>query len=137
MSYIQVMNIYPIIISALVGMALGAVWYSPLLFGDIWLQASGKTREQLGAPAPAMIGSIISCLVAATAVEFLVVSSEAYSLFDGMVTGLVLGVAIVGMSMLSDSLFSGWDWSLYFIQAGYRAAYLVLMGALCGAWPRA
>jgi hypothetical protein len=43
-------------------------------------------------------------------------------------------VGIVGMTMLSDSLFSGWGWPLYLIQVGYRATYLVLMGAICGGW---
>ena len=40
------------------------------------------------------------------------------------------------MTMLSDSLFSGWGWKLYVIQTSDRALYLVLVGALYGGWPR-
>jgi len=50
--------------------------------------------------------------------------------------GALLGLGVVAMTMLSDSLFSGWGWKLYFIQMSYRATYLVLMGAICGGWPR-
>ena len=53
----------------------------------------------------------------------------------GIGMGLLLGLGIVAMAMLSDALFSGWSARLYAIQAGYRATYLVLMGAICGSWP--
>ena len=40
------------------------------------------------------------------------------------------------MTMLSDSLFSGWGWKLYGIQTSYRALYLVLIGAVHGGFAR-
>jgi hypothetical protein len=49
--------------------------------------------------------------------------------------GALLGLGVVAMTMLSDALFSGWTAKLYAIQLGYRATYLVLMGAVCGGWP--
>ena len=106
------------------------------MFGDTWLKAIGKTQEELGSPTPAMIGSVFACLVAAAAVEFFTVSVGADSLVAGAGIGLALGLGIVATSMLSDSLFSGWGWPLYLIQAGYRVTYLILMGAICGFWPR-
>ena len=102
------LNPFAIGVATLVGAALGAAWYSPVMFGEAWIRALGKPRDQLGAPGPAMLGAGI---------------------------GGLLGLGIVGMTMLSDSLFSGWGWPLYLIQVGYRAIYLVLMGAICGGWP--
>ena len=125
-----------ILVSAFVAAALGAAWYSPLLFARPWMDALGKTPEQLGPQGPALAGSVFSCLVAATAVELLVVATGATSLAAGVGLGAVLGIGIVAMTMLSDSLFSGWGWRLYTIQMGYRATYLVLMGAISGAWGR-
>lgn len=124
-------------VAALVGVVLGAAWYSPLLFGNAWISALGKPREQLGSPGAAMAGSVVSCLVAATAVDALVASVGADSVLAGAGVGVVLGFGIVAMTMLSDSLFSGWGWRLYAIQMGYRASYLVLMGAISGGWARA
>jgi hypothetical protein len=43
------------------------------------------------------------------------------------------GLCIVALAMLSDSLFSGRGWRLYFVQTGSRAPYLARKGALCGA----
>ena len=36
------------------------------------------------------------------------------------------------MTMLSDALFSAWSLKLYLIQVGYRAIYIVLIGAIEG-----
>ena len=89
---LESLHIFAILIAAFVGMALGALWYSPVLFGNAWLSALGKTQEQLGSPAGPMIGSMISCLIAAAAVEFIVVATGATTLFLGSrnyVTGMI------------------------------------------------
>ena len=70
-------------------------------------------------------------------VAFLVAATGAASARAGAGLGAVLGIGVVAMTMLSDSLFSGWGWGLYAIQMGYRAGYLVLMGAIFGGWARA
>lgn len=129
------LNIYPIIVSAIVAMVLGALWYSPLLFGNAWMKALGKTKDQLGAAVPAMIGSLVVCVVSAFSMEFIVVAVGANTLAAGAIIGIAVGVGVVAMAMLSDALFSGWGWPLYFIQSGYRVSYLILMGMICCAWP--
>ena len=40
---------WPAILAATVaGMLLGALWYSPLLFGKAWMRALGKTEAEVG-----------------------------------------------------------------------------------------
>ena len=34
-------------VAALATILIGALWYSPLLFGNIWLKATGYTQEQM------------------------------------------------------------------------------------------
>ena len=123
-----------IALGTVVATGLGAAWYSPLLLGSAWMAALGKPAEELGSPAEGIIGSILSCLVAAICVDLLVAAVGADGVMAGAGVGAVLGLGIVAMTMLSDSLFSGWGWRLYFIQVGYRALYLTLMGAISGAF---
>ena len=124
-----------IAVAGVVGGALGALWYSPVLLGPAWIAAAGKREEDLAFDATALFGSLLSCLVAAAAVEWLVTACGVTTAVGGAGIGALLGFGIVAMTMLSDSLFSGWGWTLYGIQTGYRALYLVLMGAISGGWP--
>ena len=41
---IPTINYIAVLVSAVIGMAIGALWYSPLLFGKIWM----KLRDELG-----------------------------------------------------------------------------------------
>ncbi len=129
------LNIIAIAIAAIAGMALGALWYSPVLFGNAWMAAIGKSQEDLGSPTPAMIGSMGCCLLAAIAMAIVIEGLQVDSLISGVVVGAVCGVGFVATAMLSDSLFCGWGRKLYYIQAGYRVTYMIVMGAIIGAWP--
>ena len=121
-------------IGTVLGGGLGAFWYSPAAFGNVWMAEIGLDPEQAQPDGAAMGGSILSCAVAATSVEVVTTAIGVASLAGGIAVGALLGLGIVAMAMLSDALFSGWSKRLYFIQMGYRAAYLVIMGAVCGAW---
>ncbi len=129
-------NLHPlaILISTVVAGGLGAAWYSPALFGPAWMAELGETEETLAPSGTAMGGSIFSCFVAAVAVDLLVVATGTTTALAGAALGALLGFGIVAMTMLSDALFSGWSRTLYVIQMSYRAIYLVLMGAICGAF---
>ena len=40
-------NLIGILVATLIGMVLGAIWYSPMLFGKQWMKSIGKTPETL------------------------------------------------------------------------------------------
>ncbi len=41
------MNIYVLILAALIPMVVGFIWYNPKVFGNAWMQASGMTDEKV------------------------------------------------------------------------------------------
>ena len=41
------MNIYAILVSTLVPMIIGAIYYNPKLFGNAWMKSAGLTIDQL------------------------------------------------------------------------------------------
>ena len=123
-----------ILIGGVLGAALGAAWYSPALLGPAWARELGKSVEELEPDAMAMVGSVVSCFVAATAIDWIVARTGATGAIEGLGIGALAGFGIVAMTMLSDALFSGWSRALYGIQLGYRAIYLMSMGAISGFW---
>ena len=129
------LEVWAIVTATVAGMLIGAAWYSPLLFGNAWMAALGKTMEELGSPVPAMFGSAFSCLLSAIGMAVIVGWFGIEGSVGGGLMGAFVGITLVATAMLSDSLFSGSGWRLYFIQAGYRVSYLVVMGAILGGWP--
>jgi Protein of unknown function (DUF1761) len=121
-----------ILISTFVAGGLGAAWYSKALFGEAWMAELGMPRDALGLAGPAIGGSVFSCFVCAVSLAWLLAALGISSAGGGAAVGALVGCGIVAMTMFSDALFSGWSLRLYLIQVGYRAIYIVLIGAIVG-----
>ncbi len=129
------MNIVSIVAAAIAGMTLGALWYSPLMFGRAWMDAIGKTQDELGSSTAPMIGSMAACVVTAVALAIVLSAAGVGSVTEGVTLGAVIAVGIVFTAFLSDSLFCGWGTRLLLIQTGYRVLYILVMSAIISAWP--
>lgn len=121
------MSILGVVVATVIGMVLGALWYSPAVFGNQWMRSLGKTKEELGSPTVPMAGSVVASLMSAVGVALL----HAWVGVDGvgmaLSLGLILGLLIIFPALLSDNLFCGWGWDMLFIQSGYRVVSVVLM----------
>ncbi len=121
------MSIIGIVVAAIVGMVLGALWYSPLMFGNKWMKAIGKTQDQLGNHTMAMVLSIIASLLTAVAIAMLHQAVGIGSVMEAVHIGLILGLLIIFPAFLSDYAFCGWGNTLLLIQSGYRIVGVLLM----------
>ena len=121
------LNMIGIIASTFIGMILGALWYSPLLFGSQWMLAIGKTPQTIGSTTGPIIGSIFANLLTAIGVSIIFALVGVDTLSTGVGVGLILGFLVVFPAMLSDNLFCGWGSRLLLIQSGYRLLSILLM----------
>jgi hypothetical protein len=115
-----------------VAFTLGFVWYAPFGLGEAWLDALGKTREELGSPGRVFGGALAALVASAVALDVLMRAAGVHTIPGGAWFGLGAGL-VVAAAMLSDYLFCGWSLRLFAIQAAYRVMYLVLMGVVFGA----
>lgn len=120
-------SLVEIVVATFSGMVLGALWYSPILFGAAWMNAIGKTAETLGSQTLPMIGSVMACSLTAVGIAILFSVIQVSSLLGALGIGLLLAVGIVFPALLSDNLFCGWGGKLLIIQAGYRMINVLLM----------
>jgi len=127
-------NYFAVIVSTLVAYFFGALWYSPFLFGKAWMRALGKSREELPAPTlPMLIGFILTFLTA-LGLALIMNSMGATTLLKGILVGLVVAIAFIVTNTLSEYLYSGESMKLFWIHAGYRFVYILIMGAILGVW---
>ena len=121
------LNLYDILSATLLGMLLGALWYSSIAFGPAWMRSINKTPEALGNPTGPMIGSVVASLLTAIGVTALHAAIGISSAAQAISLGLLLGLLIIFPALLSDNLFCGWGRSLLLIQAGYRVLAVIVM----------
>lgn len=120
-------SIIEIIIGAMIGMLLGAFWYSPIGFGPSWMKSIGKTPETLGSQIAPMLGSVVASILTAVGVAILHSAIAPGCVVEAIGLGAVLGLLLIFPALLSDNLFCGWGTKLLLIQSGYRVVSVILM----------
>lgn len=129
-------NFLNIIVAAVAYMALGAIWYSPMLFGKAWMKGIGKTKEQLTANASPMnyILALVFSFIAAYGIARIMVWTNRGSISDGIVIGLLAGVCFVLASMGVNDLFEKRPTGLTVINVLYHIVGFIVIGVIIGAW---
>lgn len=118
------LNYLALVVVVLVNMLVGALWYSPLLFGNIWLRLIGKKAEEISKEDAnkSMSFAIIPALVSAVGLALLVEIASATTIFDALILGTLSSVFFSGMSMLNLVFFEDRSLKLTVLNAGYSFA---------------
>lgn len=135
------MNYLAIIVAAVVNVAIGSAWYSPILFAKPWMKAMGmkpedfeKNRKNMGAGmyVPPMIAALVSAFVLSWFINALNVTTAMGGLGIGFLGWL--GFTTTAQVLNSWVFSNGRPKELYFINTGYHLVIFCIMGAILGAW---
>jgi hypothetical protein len=131
-------NFLALLIAAVASFALGAIWYSPLLFSKIWQKAVGLTEDDLKNTNMALIfgSSFVLILLMNFGLAIILQghASREITACSGALYGLLIGLFFVGTSIGINMLYQRKSFKLWAIDAGYQIAYLAMTGAILGAW---
>jgi hypothetical protein len=122
-----------IVAATIASFAIGAVWYSPLLFSKAWQRESGVTDEQ------ARNANMAAIFAGAFALTFL--AAAVFAMFLGPEPGLAFGAGAgfaaglfwVAASFGVNYLFERRSFKLWLINGGYNVAAFTAIGAVIGA----
>ncbi|HDL02840.1 MAG TPA: DUF1761 domain-containing protein [candidate division Zixibacteria bacterium] len=129
-------NYWAVIVSAVAYMVLGALWYSPVLFGNAWIREIGKTKEQVAAdfrPVNYFI-ALLTSFLAAYGVARLMAWTGGDSICDGIIIGLLAGICFVMAAMAVNDTFEKRSNALTIINVLYHIVGLIIVGVIVGAW---
>lgn len=132
------MNYLAILVGALINMAVGTLWYSPVLFAKPWMKLIGKSSKDKMAPGSQMgklysitfVSALIMSFVLMRFIQYLHVTDALW----GIKIGLWVWLGFTAATTISDYLFSSRPLKLYAINTGYYLVVSVLLGALFGIW---
>jgi UDP-N-acetylmuramyl pentapeptide phosphotransferase/UDP-N-acetylglucosamine-1-phosphate transferase len=129
------LNWIAIIVSALVFFGLGAVWYNPAVFGTMWMQETGNTKEKAkSANMPKMMGltMLFSFVMALNLALFM--NSPEIGASQGAMYGFFTGLGWISMSIFISGQYEFRSTRYMLINSGYYVVGLTLMGVILGAW---
>jgi hypothetical protein len=134
-------NVWAVLVSGLATMAVGFVWYSPLLFARRWTILMGydpddkaKLAEMQKSAGPSYVLSLVASLVSAAVLGKIIGVATINTPLYGMKVGLGVWLGFVTTVQLTNSLFSRQPAKLYAINTGYQLVCYLVMGAIMGAW---
>jgi hypothetical protein len=139
--HVMGVNLYAVLLCALVDMVAGFVWYSPALFAKPWTVLMGydpndkAKMEEMRKGAGASYGmSTVASILAAMVLGKIIAVANVTTAPNGMEIGLAIWLGIVTTVQLTGALFSRQPFKLYLINTGYQAVCYLAMGAILGGW---
>ena len=130
----QNLNWLAIIVAAVSAFALGALWYSPLMFVKRWMKESGVTDESIKNTNMIQLFGI-SFLLSLVASFFLAmfIGANAGAGF-GTIAGFMAGIGWVFTFMGISYLFERRTLAHFLINSIYSVVSLTIMGFIIGVW---
>ena len=133
------LNWLAVIVGGLIYFALGALWYSPVLFARQWQRSIGWDPERTP---PEMrlttyLVPALAYLVMAVAVGLIAAASGTDTIGEGIVLGVVVGVGLSLMHTLVDATFDPnkpGPWTWFAINGTYHALGLIIVAVIVAAW---
>lgn len=129
-------NLLAIIIAAVAAMAVGFLWYGPMLFGKQWMKLMGYTEESMEKAKKSM-GKMYSIsfalsLVTAYVLSHVMTLSENFfhygRLETGVMTAFWMWLGFIMPVQLTAEIFGSKKWNLFGINTGYQLVSVLAMG---------
>lgn len=135
---IQGLNFIGILVAFGFSFVSGAIWFGPKTFYPVWMRARGNSSGQLTSaqnkPALLFGGTILGILVQTLTLGVVINSLQKadpnFSVANGAVVGLALGVGIGMFASLSHRLFGGENLKVWVIETANDAINLTVAGAI-------
>lgn len=128
-------NHLAVFVCALANLALGALWFSPLLFYEGWSRETGLTDEQLTKSNPARTYGLafLFSLVMSYNLAFFLGDDQTTAAW-GATAGFLAGFGWATLMFAIIALFEQRTWKYVFINGGFITIYFTLIGFILGIW---
>ncbi|MFZ0393243.1 MAG: DUF1761 domain-containing protein [Terracidiphilus sp.] len=131
----QLISYRSVLVCAIILWIIGAMWFSPALFGKPWAALIGrKTGEKPKRVVWGMIASFIGDFVLAFVMVHIIVWSHANSALDGLHIALLTWVGFVAAILYPNTVYEGRGAKYFMITGGYWLLGFLVIGALLGVW---
>ncbi len=133
---IEWMDAVWVLAGGVVSMAIGMLWYSPVLFGKAWMELSGCGPEKIAEAKAKGMGktyflAFLNGLVMSAAIYYLAIwATETVTVQDAVILAAVLWLGFIATTLFSSVLWEQKPLKLYFIKTGCSLVTMILVSIL-------
>ena len=134
-------NYLAVVVSAVIGVAIGFVWYSNALFGKQWRMLVGihnaapDAAEKIKKQMPkALSATVVGSLVTAYVLAHFLSYAGAADIVGGLRGAFWIWLGFVAPVLLTMYLYQQKSIRLFFIDSAYQLLVLLVMGAVLASW---
>lgn len=132
---ISSLNWLAVLTATILYFALGALWYSPVMFANTWMKLRNINEEDTGEPNPVIfLYSFILQFLAVVSLALFISAMDIDGALNGGIVGFGAGAGLVFTVTGTTGLFSEIKMLLHFVDNGYHVVGLTLAGLLLGWW---
>ena len=131
---INEINYLAVLVASISSFVIGFFWYSPFLFGNIWMKEAGLTKEKVSQNNMVKVFGltfILAFIICFNLAAFLGVDA---GFVWGLTAGALAGIGWVAASIGILYLFESRSLKLFLINSGYFALTFIVAGGIIGAW---
>ena len=130
-------NYLAVLVAAVASMVLGSLWYSPLMFGKLWMQLSGINMKE--APPKSKMMKLYGALFVSTLVMVYVLAhmvdyAQATTAMEGAQAGFWIWLGFVATVSLGSVLWENKPVKLYLLNNAFQLVSMMLMGVILEVW---
>ena len=113
-------NYLAVLLSAIVMMLVGFVWYHPKVLGDTWMRLIGKSSVELGNPKSGYALTFVAALVLSWTLAEVLKFSAATTLPGALKMAFIVWLGFVASTSLTNAIFAGKKRNLYLLEQGHH-----------------
>jgi hypothetical protein len=127
-------NIWAVIVCAIINILLGMTWYSPKVLGTLWAKEHGFDLEQLKPTFWHYIAGVIVAFVLSIVFNMMIHAFGIVGIGNGIALGFFIWLGFIATSHFSGVIWAKKPFIVYFIDAGFMLLNLIVIGAIMAVW---
>lgn len=132
-------NYIAVVLATLSSMVVGAIWYTPKVFGNYWMKEAGVDPGSAGSAVRPIIVTLIVSFITAwvlAGAAFISLSFYGGSFFwNSVLTGVILWAGFTAARFITHDQFDRRTTGLTVLNCAHELVTIVIMAIIIGVWP--
>lgn len=127
-------NFISVILASIIVYLLGWFWYSPKVFGKVWMKGLGYRRDEIDMQWYHFLAGFLTIFVTAWVFAGIMQTFMLTDLSEGVELGFWIWLGFVATALFNGFLYQKMTFTVYLVNAGYQLVSLLFLGGFLIYW---